>query len=252
MFPPAQVSKAHAPPGDVGLYGIRISPRMPHPLLLLAAAVAVDRYDLAHKKQRVRITECRLPRIGDATGIRPISGVYSDSKANLMSRLKRKKSKKTVVTTTAVPQEPAPAQPVVSPPIAVTTMQDLPSSSSRVYSDSAPAVSTIPAPPPPPVAPSPIGSTAGSSAQIPTTPVVKVTTVPQTTGASGTSPMLSATSVPREEIAATEKLPEVQAMEAEKLVVPAAKPEAQYLEKAAYRAPSESVDIPITGHGGLE
>lgn len=235
----ADVSKGLAPPGDVGLYGIRVAPTFSNPLLILAAVVAID-------------------RINDVGGMRPVSGVYSDSKSSLMSRYKRKgksKSKPAAVATSATPvattaattagtpvattATAAPAVPViaaaplVSPPLAVSTPRGLDTTtSSRVYQTEQP-------------------TTGYYGSGIPTTPVVSVTTVP------------SGETAAREQLRQEELLLQQQMMQAERvnyeqMMMQQQEPQGiQQKEKdhkvsEAEIRQSQPVRIPISGEGGFD
>lgn len=222
----ADVSKALAVPPGQGQYGIRVAPTFSNPLLILAATVAMD-------------------RIHDVTGMRPISGVYSDSKTLMSKVTRRGKKRPTVVTTTATPVATTTARtaaPVVSTTTTTTAAAPL---AAAVATPVAPIVTPV-STPATPVAATPIVTPVTAAAVttnpyaayydergVPTTPVVSVTTVPRgesregleyygtslgTTGLGTTT--AAATMQPRAELAARETLrqeTEQQMMQAERI-----------------------------------
>jgi uncharacterized protein YxjI len=261
----ADVSKGLAPPGDVGLYGIRIAPNFFNPLLIIAAVVAID-------------------RINDVGGLRSMTGVYTDSKSSFMSRYKGKSKKKaTTVATTATPvaatatatpagtPTTAPAAlttgpavpaiapaPLVSPPIAVSPPGGLATTTtSRVYQ-------TQPTAAAPPVTALPATTAASYGTGIPTTPVVSVTTVQR--GGTEESMLPTTRMGPSAELAAREQvrqqeLQQQQMMQAERVnygqtMVPQQPQGVQQMEKEklseAEIRQGQAVRIPISGEGGFD
>lgn len=226
----ADVSKALALPPGQGQYGIRVAPTFSNPLLILAATVAMD-------------------RIHDVTGLRPISGVYSDSKTLMSKVTRRGKKSPTVVTTTAVPVATA-ATPVATATTARTAAPVVSTTTTTVAAPLAAAVAAPVAPivtpvttPVTPVAAAPIATPVTAAAAttnpyaayydergVPTTPVVSVTTVPHGEsreglqyhygGGLGTTELGTTTMQPRAELAARETLrqeAEQQMMQAERI-----------------------------------
>ena len=252
------MSKALALPPGQGQYGIRVAPTFSNPLLILAATVAMDRY-APPPPTCLRLVHPHLieghhtydhHRIHDVTGLRPISGVYSDSKTLMSKVTRRGKKSTTVVTTTAVPVATA-ATPVATatttartaaPVVSTTTSTVAPPLAAAVVTPVAPIVTPVTTPVTP-VAAAPIATPVTAAAAttnpyaayydergVPTTPVVSVTTVPHGEsreglqyhygGGLGTTGLGTTTMQPRAELAARETLrqeAEQQMMQAERI-----------------------------------
>lgn len=259
------MSKALALPPGQGQYGIRVAPTFSNPLLILAATVAMDRY-APPPPTCLRLVHPHLieghhthdhHRIHDVTGLRPISGVYSDSKTLMSKVTRRGKKSPTVVTTTAVPVATA-ATPVATATATAATATTTARTAAPVVSTTtttvaAPLAAAVAAPVAPivtpvttpvtPVAAAPIATPVTAAAAttnpyaayydergVPTTPVVSVTTVPHGEsreglqyhygGGLGTTELGTTTMQPRAELAARETLrqeAEQQMMQAERI-----------------------------------